>query len=570
MTDTVTTEETAAEPLPETAERPAWWRRFVAETWLARAVEVLAALPAIATVLEVAAGQRLQYTDYWYVLLRITNGDGSLYIPGMRVLQNEHPLMLPSLLYWLDAKLAGGDNRVLGFLVVIVAALTVVLLRAALPKTLPPLLRAGVVVAASALVFSPHGLHNFVRAMSGSAWLTANLLVVIGLVLAYKRKWWLAWVFGLLACMSYGTAFAIWPAFALMATIGRDKVWRRLVPLGVGVLVVLVWIGLKPAVDPGGQPAHDLASLLYTLFAVIGHLWTADNAGVAVFAGVVVVAIYGWLATNRVARDANLRFWWALACHAFFASAMIAAARIDFGADFGLSSRYTSLSVLMAVPAIVLIAVVAHRTLGERAKKFAIVAMALGVAGYTLGSPTAATIRSQDGEHQLQAIALRAGIGDAFGATLPPAKGLVPRLESMGLYPFSDDFTLGCGGPELGTQLDNAKMTPLPPADARNPRVAAGSVDDVEPKNAGVIVRGWATGVEDPVRCALVVDTTGKVTGGGLTHLSRPDVTARLSGIAADVGFSVIAPADQADRVVIIMTSGEMRWLPAQQPKSGS
>lgn len=567
MTDTVTTEHAPVNQVAESP-RPAGWRRFATTAWLARGVELLALLPAVATVLEVAAGQRLQYTDFWYVLIRVTSGDGSLYVPGMRVLQNEHPLMLPSVLYWLDARLANGDNRVLGYLVVVIAAVTVVLLRAALPKTLPPLLRAGIVVAASALVFSPHGLHNFVRAMSGSAWLTANLLVVIGLLFAYKRRWWPAWLFGLLACMSYGTAFAVWPAFALMATIGREKLWRRLLPLGVGLVVVVVWIGLKPAVDPGGQPAHDLASLLYTFFAVIGHLWTADNAGVAVFAGVVVLAVYGWLVTNEVARDRSLRFWWALACHAFFASAMIAAARIDFGSDFGLSSRYTSLSVLMAVPAIVLTAVVVHRSAGEAATRFAIVAMALGVVGYTLGSPTAANIRAQDAEHQLQAVALRAGIGDAFGATLPPAKDLVPRLKEMGLYPFSDDFTLGCGGPELGTRLDNATMDRLPPADARNPRTAAGSVDDVEPKNDGVIVRGWATGVEDPVRCALVVDTTGTVTGGGLTHLSRPDVTAQLSGISADVGFSVIAPADKADRVVIIMDSGEMRWLPAQAPKA--
>ena len=51
-------------------------------------------------------------------------------------------------------------------------------LRAALPKTLPPVVRAGLVVGASALVFSLQGLHMYVRSMSGSAWLTANLLVV--------------------------------------------------------------------------------------------------------------------------------------------------------------------------------------------------------------------------------------------------------------------------------------------------------------------------------------------------------------------------------------------------------
>src|SRR5262245_33299272 len=113
MTDTVATDETAAEPVQEEEKRPEWWRRFTTTRWLARGLEVLAVIPAVATLLEVAAGQRLQYTDYWYVLLRVTTGDGGLYLPGMRVLQNEHPLMLPSVLYWLDAKLAGGDNRVL-------------------------------------------------------------------------------------------------------------------------------------------------------------------------------------------------------------------------------------------------------------------------------------------------------------------------------------------------------------------------------------------------------------------------------------------------------------------------
>lgn len=564
MTDTVTipaVTDRADEP------RPAWWRRFATTGWLAGGIELFALLPPLAMVLAVHAGQRLQYTDFWYVLMRITTGDGSLYLPGTTVLHNEHPMTLPSLLYWLDAKLFDGNNRIMGYGVVLVAVLTLVLLRAALPKTLPPLLRAGIVVTASALVFSPHGIHNFVRAMSGTAWLTANLLVITGLLLAYHRKWWPAWLFGLLGCVSYGTAFAVWPAFALMATIGREKLWRRLVPLGVGLVVVVVWIALKPAVAPGGQPAHDLASLLYTMFAVIGHLWTADNAGVAVIAGVVVVAVYVWLLTTKFARDASLRFWWALACHAVIASAMIAAARIDFGTDFGLSSRYTSLSVLMAVPAIVLTAVVAYRALGERATKLTIVALALGLVGFTLGSPTAAMIRSEDAEHQLQAVALRAGVGDSFGSTLPRARIMVPRLKAMGLYPFNGDFTLGCGGPELGSKLDNARMVPLPHADGRNPKTVAGSVDKVEQKNGGVIVRGWATGLDDPVRCAVMVDTTGEVTGGGVTHLPRKDVITLLNGIAPDVGFSVIAPANRADRVVVILESGEMRWTPAQAPE---
>lgn len=538
-------------------------RRWSDNRRIAYAVEALAALPVIAVLFEVYRSPRLQMLDYWHVLLRITNPDGSFHPSGLRFLQNEHPLMIPSIFYWLDAKLFAGDNRVLGYLTVVVAVLTVLVLRAALPKSLPPVVRACLTVAISALVFSLHGLHNFAIGMSGTAWLGANLIAVVALVLGVRGHWWFAWGAGILACMSYGTAFAVWPALSLLAFMRGERWWRRLMPLGVGILVIVGWWFLRPEVGPGGRPANDVGTLGYTFLTVLGHLWTANTAGTAVLAGAVILFGYAALLTVPAARVRHLWFWWALGLHAVLASGMIAAARIDFGSDFGLSSRYTSLSVLASVPLIVIVVSVGYRRASAAAPRFAVAALAAGLAGFMLGSPTATSVRNGLSEIPLQAVAMRAGVGDQYGARLPAAKVLNPRLEAMGHYPFSDDFTLGCGGPELDTTLPLDEMSRLPAADRSHKNQPAGWVDRVEARKDASLVRGWATGVGDPVRCVVYTDATGKITGGGQYHLPRPDVARALSWLPADTGFAVIAPTDPEGRVVVILNSGRRLWLPA-------
>jgi hypothetical protein len=539
-------------------------RRWSHDRGLAHGVELLATLPVIAVILEVAKAPRLEMLDYWHVLLRITNGDGSLYVPGLRFLQNEHPLILPGVFYWLDAKLFGGDNRVLGYLAILIGVLTVLLLRAALPKRLPAVVRACLVVAAAALVFSLHGLHNFALGMSGVAWLTANLIAIVALLLGVRGRWWLAWGAGILACMSYGTAFAVWPALALLATMRGERWWRRLVPIVLGILVVVAWWNLRPTVDAGGKPANDVGSLGYTFLTVLGHLWTADTAGIAVVAGMVILFGYAALLTVPAARAKHLWFWWALALHAILAAGMIASARIDFGSDFGLSSRYTSLSVLASLPLIVLLVSVTYHRFRAAAPRLGLAALALGMLGFMLGSPAATSVRSALSEAPLQAVAMRAGVGDQYGVRLPASAALNPRLEAMNTYPFNDDFTLGCGGPELGTTLGRDAIKEMPSADRERQDQPSGHIDTVEAKEDASLIRGWATGVGDPVRCVVYIDATGKITGGGQYHRPRPDVTRTLPWLPADTGFAVIAPTDPDGRVVVILDSGRRLWLPGK------
>ena len=580
MTGTVLTEPEQPE---QHNDEPAVEQPEVAETWtgrvrgylprerVARLLELLALYPVFAMLVEVGRAGRLQYIDYWYLLTRFLNPDGTVAGFGPDNLQsNDHILGIPALVYWINIKLFAGDNRTLGVFVVATAVVTVLVLRAALPRALPPLVRAGVVVAASALLFSPHGLWNFTRAMSGTAWLTANMIVVIALWLGTKGKWWPAWIAALVGAVTYGSAFAVWPVLALIAFLRKDPWWKRVVPLVVGVLIVGFWLASQPPNPLPGSPTSDLGSLLYNLLIVIGHLWTAETSGVAVFAGGVILAGYAALASGRIAREPQFRFWWALAVFAFLGSGMIAASRVDYGLESGMESRYTSFSVLMSVPLFVLTAAVLHRRYAHREVAITTTLIVAGLLGFTLGAPSAVEERKLVQEHFLEAVAIRGGFSDSF-RRLPDADELVPRLQALHHYPFTDDFTLGCGGPELGTKLDVNRMVPLSVAAGnRKPDHATGEVERVTPRRPAPtfhglpvpVLYGWAADPSDPVRCVVIADGAGVITGGGVSGIVRSDVAFEFAQIAPNAGFVVIGPVADDSRLVVLHESGAMHWLP--------
>ncbi|MFC4854816.1 hypothetical protein [Actinophytocola glycyrrhizae] len=529
---------------------------------LAFGIELLALLPAIAMAFEVAGAPRLQQLDYWSVLLRITNPDGGFRWGGVWNLHNEHPLIVPSFLYWVDAKYFGGDNRMLGYLTVVIAAGTVVLLRHAMPRILPDVLRAGLVVAASALVFSLHGYHNFALGMSGTAWLTANLLVITSLVLAMKRQWLPAWLAGLVACLSYGTAFAVWPALFLIAVLHGEPLWRRLTTLGIGAVVIAEWLHLQSGLESSASAESDgVGTLLHAFVTLLGHLWTGSSAGLAVIAGGAVLCGLLALLTVPAARTRLLWFWWALALYGVLACGMIAAARVDFGNGIGLASRYTSLSVLTSLPLLVIGVTVLFRRAPRNASRLAIAVGVTGLVGFTIGAPTVTAVGTYLDDAPLKAVALRAELDHRFWYGIPRTDRLAPRLEALDHYPFTDDYTIGCGGPELGDRLDVDEMRPMPEIE-EDQRRPAGAVDEFETHGDTTLMRGWATGGRSDVRCVLVVDAEGRVTGGGQYHLPRPDVVDLLDWVPSDTGFAVVAPTDPAGRLVVVLEDDWLFWLP--------
>jgi hypothetical protein len=566
-----------AQEAATTPDRPPALRRFATGAWPARLLTLLAVIPVLTTLRDVFNSGRLQHLDYLFQLVRVTNPDGTIKAFDLRnYLSNEHILGLPTVFYWINIKLFEGDNRTLGVFVVAVAVATVVALGLALPRTLPPLVRAGLVVAASALMFSPHGLWNYTRAMSGTAWLTANLIVVVALLFALRGRWWPAWALVFLGSVSYATAFAAWPVLSLVAFARREPWWKRLLPLVVGGALVLLWWTYKPHAPLADSPTSDPASMLYFFLAIAGKLWTTDSGAVAALAGALVLAVYLALAASKVAREPRMWFWWALALHGLLGVGMITTARVDYGGEVGMdTARYTSVSVLLAIPALVLLAtVVWHARTRVRPRTFQIagVVVMVGLLGYALGAPDGNLERGANKLHQVEAVAVHGGFSDAY-RRYPPASELVPRLRALHHYPFTDDFTLGCGGPEFGSQLDLDSMTALRGAAGnKRPDQPAGAVEAIEPEVPDAfyhgqtvpIFHGWAADAADPVRCVVVADGTGKVVGGGVSRVARPDIAYKYADIVPNSGFSVIGPVDEDSRIVVIFDSGAMRWLPPE------
>jgi hypothetical protein len=224
--------------------------------------------------------------------------------------------------------------------------------------------------------------------------------------------------------------------------------------------------------------------------------------------------------------------------------------------------------VLVSLPLLVITGTVVHGFAKRHWRKLAVAFGVAGVLGFALGVPTADTVRAEDADHEIKSVALRAGYLNAFGWALPPeGHQLVPRLEALGHYPFNDDFTLGCGGPELGDTIDLTGVKEMGfPTGGRTPASPAGVVDKVELKPGSRLVWGWATGVKDPVRCTVLVDSSGKVVGGGVSDRVRSDIAQQYLGINADTGFGMVGPDEDDLRVVVILESGAKRWMPAEVP----
>lgn len=98
--------------------------------------------------------------------------------------------------------------------------------------------------------------------------------------------------------------------------------------------------------------------------------------------------------------------------------------------------------------------------------------------------------------------------------------------RTMKIYPFTDDFTLGCGsgGPELGSRLDLAKTTELPGLVCGNS--TAGAVDTA-PVVGDKQINGWAMIKGEQAKCVLMVSPEGVVVGG--ERLACPDPTSTPS-----------------------------------------
>lgn len=514
-------------PIPRAA---ALLRRIPPAAYL----QLLAIVPAIVIVDLVRDSSQLPWLDYWSALIRFTNDDGSLRPLDLLFFSESHVPAFPNFLYWINLHLTGGLSHPIGYYDIAVVVAQLLVLRFLLPKPdrLGWVWHSLLVVGFAVLLFSPQGAWNFARAMSGGAWLTANLLTLIAIAFAARgRLLWAIPVAGL-ASLTYGTGLMAWPAVVLIAIVRGRWNWRGWVVAAAGAVTLATYAIAyqRPASHASvGVEFNDLAR---RTFQVLGAVISPDPE-LALVAGVVGVGLAGVLVAScwhpiELRRQA-LPFF-AIALYATLAALMIGTARGGglHEENLGVASRYASLSILLWIAVLALCVMRFRPDLRVWPFGFAVVALA-----FASGQPTLASMRSAARAQDELAIAVRMGVSEGY--PYAPRPDDVPRFQAMGHYPFSSDFTADCG--QLGQRLERSSIVTLD-SDER------GNLDRFETayNPASVRMSGWFASAQGKTRCVLFTDESRRVVGAAATRFDRPDVAA-LGGPtrAVDIGF--IGPA---------------------------
>lgn len=539
--------------------RSASWRGR-ADRWL-RPITLLvliALLPPLLMVRRILQSTELNYQDYWTSLLRFTNPDGSLHVRGLFTYQNEHPFLIPQAIFYLDARLLNGTNHELGFFSLLMALASLAIIWLLLPRSWNPLIRGLLLVAASAAMFCPSGAWNFVRGMSGTAWLTANVFALLAILLAYRGRTVLAVLVAALALLTYGTGFGVPVALIVVALLRRDRRWRWLLPLGLLVGALLVYKATSQGGTAGGH-GHDPGLLTQAFLTNLATLWDPSGGSMGLLlgaAGLVVLVMSAMRYWSAREQFADLVPWWGVLAYSLAASALISYGRNEAFGGNGAQGRYVSLSALFWIA----LAVVAVRTVTSPRELLSRgLAVAAAVLVFWGASPQVfSTAVSRSAQQDEVAAALRFNATDPFGSVIYQPQQQIPRLKGLHAYPFTSDYTVGCGL-KPDSSIDLSKVRTLPAGAFPSHGVLDGDTITGNTRQ----VRGWVYRLGSPTQCAILVDSSGKVVGGGSAKIPRGDVAAIATSYPGDAGFDVVTPASNTSAQLILGFSDGFWKLPS-------
>ena len=463
----------------------------------------------------------MPYSDYWIIFGGLVRADGSVDLGDLLVRHNDHPLLVAKSLYALNLQLFDGSNATLALAVLLVGILQLVAVGVLLARSrLSFAERSLVLILSSVLLFSMNGAWNYVLAMSGAAWLTANVLVLAAIVLRQHDRTWGAFALGVLATASYGTGMAVWPALVVIGIVRRPwrDWWKELAP--VAGFVVANWVRTSQSnltieipFDPG-QLLRDVATLLGFGVGIDG------SAGrlVGYVALAVAVPLVAWAVARRVEAAAP---WAGLTTYGVASCAFIVYGRPNFLG--GEPNRYQSLAALFWVG---LVALLVHGYRGavlgftaDRAPAVrrvtlaaasAVVVLPLLIPSWAAGSAHRRALEDGRTLQDLGAVALRLGVDDdlEFMLRFGRSPASVEELRAAGQYPFSPRWDADCG--LLGQRIP---VDDLPSADgglatATRPAQLEGGID----------LAGRVPVALDPA-CILILGDHQEVVGAGVLDL---------------------------------------------------
>jgi hypothetical protein len=295
---------------------------------------------------------------------------------------NEHRYFFPRLLFIAFAYFSHGDVRAEMFFSALLAGFTAITLWVVIRRTITGSIEKALALAflVNLLLFSPVQAENWVWGFQ-FVLLLCNFLFACGLLVAISslnvwKKYVLCAVLAIVSTFSFGGGVLLWAltfpialSFEPAQQFKRSACWLfAWVALGTAVLC-LYFVGFRHPAQVPGVAVGLLDYYLYVTTFVGAHLWRADRTEAilpAALIGTVLLALYGAAALYllRYVRDSSLRKrmipWLTIGAYAFLSACLAAVARIGFGVNQGLDSRYTSFSLYLSVAAIGLVAIVAN------------------------------------------------------------------------------------------------------------------------------------------------------------------------------------------------------------------
>lgn len=302
---------------------------------------------------------------------------------------NEHRYVFTRLILIAFAELAHGNLRAEMFFSAVLAGLCAINLWIILRRTIPASIEKALVLSflLNLLLFSPVQVENWMWGFQFVPlfcnWLFTSALVIATSDLSVWKKFALCLGLAFGATFSFGVGMLLWPlTFPLALLIQPGMRWKSRIGWSfawAAACLATVALYFIHYVKPGSHPViaasrNPLDYFLYITTFLGAHLSRADRTEQifqAAVVGFVLLAVWGFgLAyAFHYRRDLDFRRrtlpWLALGSYAVSNAVLAAAARIGFGINQALDSRYTSFSLYLSVAAIGLF-VILKRDLSSR------------------------------------------------------------------------------------------------------------------------------------------------------------------------------------------------------------
>ncbi len=314
-------------------------------------------------------GVNVPYGDEWWIITLLGKWDAhQLTFADFYAVHNGHRILIPRLIYLGLTQLTHGNLKAEMFfslcLCILTSAGIYLLIRRTVSGSTTKHLALWAFI--NLFLFSPIQAENWLWGFQLQVFLS-NLCIVGAVVcITSEAKLFVrfagALAFALAGTFSFGNGLLIWPAVFLVLICRRERFAVSAAWIAIALLVMLAYLPGYPAREPTPASTQWFDYLLYFagfLGAPLARIPNSKPLVLPVMLGSILVAGYLWISARLVSRREALRKaapWLALGAYTIASAAMASVARIHSGPMHALDSRYTTVSLVLLVSLIGLVA----------------------------------------------------------------------------------------------------------------------------------------------------------------------------------------------------------------------